>query len=94
MRLSWLVEDKRERDDEIGLVGFSQPTVGNPGMAAPRSQTQVDQPTRAYPLQWIEGVFNSKEKTENLLRPEVEQGNVTYHDMELAQASETLQVIQ
>jgi hypothetical protein len=94
MRLSWEVEDKRESDDEIGnLVSHNQPCV-NPGMAAPRSPTQADQPARAYPLKWIEAVFNSKEKTENLLRPEVENGNVTYHDMELAQASQILQVIQ
>lgn len=72
------------------LVPFSQPTASHSGMAAPRSSTQTDQPARAYPLRWIEGVFNSKEKTEYLLRPEVENGNVTYHDMELAQASEIL----
>lgn len=57
-------------------------------MAVPRSPTQKDQSARAYPLGWIETVFHSKEKTEGLLRPELENGNVTYHDMELAQASE------
>lgn len=57
-------------------------------MAVPRSPTQPHQSARAYPLKWIEGTFNSKDKTESLFRPEVENGNVTYHDMELAQASE------
>lgn len=56
-------------------------------MAIPRPPTQTDESTRAYPLKWMETVFNSKEKAEYLLRPEVENGNVTYHDMELAQAS-------
>lgn len=84
------MEDKRKGDDEIRrpayLVRFSQPTVCHSGMAVPRSPTQTDQSARAYPLKWIEDVFNSKEKTEHLLRPEVENGNVTYHDMELAQS--------
>jgi len=88
------VEDKRKSDDEIKssgacLVRFSQPTVGRPEMAAPRSPTQPDQSARPYPLEWMESTFNSKERTESLLRPEVENGNVTYHDMELAQASDT-----
>jgi hypothetical protein len=59
-------------------------------MAALRPPAQQDQSARAYPLKWIEDTFNSREKTESLLRPEVENGNVTYHDMELAQASEIL----
>lgn len=87
------MEAKRKGGDEIrsaGLVPFSQPTIGHSGMADPRPPTQIDKSTRAYPLKWIEDVFNSKEKTEYLLRPEVENGNVTYHDMELAQASEIL----
>ncbi|KAF9650044.1 hypothetical protein BDM02DRAFT_3268241 [Thelephora ganbajun] len=54
--------------------------------ATSRSPTQTNQSTRAYPLRWIEGTFNSKEKTETLFRPEVENGNITYHDMELAQS--------
>ena len=57
-------------------------------MAVPRSPTQPQPSTRAYPLKWIEETFNSKERTDSLLRPEVENGNVTYHDMDLAQASE------
>jgi len=48
---------------------------------------QPGQSSKLYPLKWIESTFNSKEKTESLLRPEVESGNVTYRDMELAQAS-------
>ena len=72
------------------LVRFSQPTLGCSEMAVPRSPTQPNRSERAYryPLKWIEGTFNSKEKTESLLRPEVENGNVPYHDMELAQASD------
>lgn len=80
-------------NDEIKslpVVRFSQPTTRRPEMAAPRSPTQSGQSTRAYPLKWMEDTFNSKERTESLLRPEVENGNVTYHDMELTQASEIL----
>lgn len=91
---SQLVKGKRKVGDEINrsacLVPFSQPTVGHSGMADPHSSTQTDQSTRAYPLKWMEDVFSSKEKAECLLRPEVENGNVTYHDMEVAQASEIL----
>ena len=36
----------------------------------------------------MEGTFSSRKKTESLLRPEFENGNVAYHDMELAQASD------
>ena len=89
------MEDERKGDDEIKSppVSFvshmSQPTAVRPEMAVPRPPTQLGQSARAYPLKWIEDTFNSKERTERLFRPEVENGNVTYHDMELAQASET-----
>jgi hypothetical protein len=81
-----LVEDKRRGgDDEIGgcacFTRFSQPTVSYSRMADPRSPTQAGQPVRVYPLKWMESVFSSREKTEYLLKPEVENGNVTYNDM-------------
>lgn len=92
--LSRVLKDKKGGDEikwsVCHLVPFSQPTAGHSGMAASRSPTQTGQSSRAYPLKWIEAVFDSKERTESLLRPEVENGNVTYHDMELAQASEVL----
>ena len=74
------------------LVRFSQPTVGCSGMAAPHPPTQAGQPVRVYPLKWMESVFDSREKAECLLKPEVENGNVSYHDMELAQVSNILLV--
>ena len=75
-------------------VPFSQPTLGRSEMTAPRPPARQDQSARAYPLKWIEDVFSSKERTESLLRPEVENGNVTYQDMELTQASDILLLTQ
>lgn len=85
-RSCWTTASAMMRSRAACLVHFSQPTLARSEMAA-RSSTPAGQPARTYPLKWIEDTFNSKEKTESLFRPEVENGNVTYHDLELAQAS-------
>lgn len=39
-----------------------------------------------YPLHWLQQTFRNKELTHELLDPEREKGNVSYHDYELAQS--------
>ncbi|TFY79046.1 hypothetical protein EWM64_g4968 [Hericium alpestre] len=37
-----------------------------------------------YPVPWLEGTFTSRDRTEALLKPELENGTITYHDYESA----------
>ncbi|CCM05169.1 uncharacterized protein FIBRA_07378 [Fibroporia radiculosa] len=40
----------------------------------------------AYPIQWLDATFNSRTKTEDLLRPDLESGLISQHDFQLAVA--------
>ncbi|TFY71484.1 hypothetical protein EVG20_g1511 [Dentipellis fragilis] len=41
-------------------------------------------PTVYYPLPWLEGTFSSRNRTDSLLRPELENGTITLHDFNAA----------
>ncbi|KAI0051673.1 hypothetical protein FA95DRAFT_1675707 [Auriscalpium vulgare] len=45
---------------------------------------QQNRPLHVYPVPWIESTFNSRARTEELLRPELDDGTITQRDFDAA----------
>jgi hypothetical protein len=64
-----------------GLVKVSQSAQGDDMQQQSQSEPQ---PRVPIPLTWLESTFNTRSRTEQLLRPELDDGVITQRDFDAA----------